>query len=424
MWSRRSLLMSGVAAALGLPALAAAAGNKKLVVVLASGGWDVTFGLDPKLSSNYVEGPEVFMDPEHPSDVESIQTYSGIPIAYNVGKRRKVTQFFEDYGDRVAVVNGIWMGVLSHEGGLTRILTGARNRRGGDLCAIAGHSAAEGMGYVDLAGLGMFGDFAATSGRVGRRRQIKALLDPETHFDAPEGIGFNYPIYRPKPEHGDPLREWAAKRAERFRRDRGVLDGVDAAVDDYVLSLDSAARLQEIGPALMQGIPWGGDVSFVGDVRFATELLANDACRSVLLTTRQHWDTHSDNSSQHNSWNTTFGGLSHLVDQLEDKGLYEDTVVVVISEMTRTPLMNVHGGKDHWPHTSAMLFGGPIRGGRVLGGTDDWLMSRPVDLATGQLDDAGELLRYDNLVAGILELIDVDPGGFLPSVTPLRGLTG
>ena len=415
--------MSGAAAALGLPALAAGSGNKKLVVVLASGGWDVTFGLDPKLASNFVEGPEFYSNPDLPDDIESVRTYSSIPVAYNPVKRRKVTAFFEDFSDRALVINGIWMGVLSHEGALARILTGAKTRDRGDLCAIAGHDAAKGLGYVDLAGLGMFGEFAATSGRVGRRRQIKALLDPGTDFVAPEDIGYRYPIYRPGARLADPLAEWSAARAERFRAERSQLLGVDAAVDDYIGSLSNSAALRASGASLMDDIPWGGSPSFAGDVQFAVQLLAKDVCRSVLLSTRQQWDTHADNSAQHNSWNTTFGGLSQLVTQLEAAGLYEDTLVMVVSEMTRTPLMNMHEGKDHWPHTSAMLFGGPIRGGRVIGGTDDWLMSRPVDLSSGALDDSGSLIRYDNLSAGILEVMDVDPGAWFPGITPLRGLS-
>jgi len=423
MWTRRSVLMSG-AGLLGLPARAALAAETKLVVVLASGGWDVSFALDPKLSSSLVEGPEVYMNPDLPNDVEAVQTFSGIPIAYNPGKRSEVTAFFEAYADRVAVVNGIWMGVLSHEGALTRILTGTRYRERGDLCAIAGREAEAGIGYVDLGGLGFFGDAAKTSGRFGRRRQIKALLDPKTHFKSPEDARYRYPIYRPRAQHGDPLREWAEARAERFRAVQGARQGADVAMDDYLVSMEGAGALRQIGAELMADIPWGGDVTFTGDARFAVELLANDACRSVLLSTRQQWDTHADNRPQHNSWNKTFSGLSTLMTQLDASGLYDETLVVVLSEMTRTPRMNVHGGKDHWPHTSALLFGGPVRGGRVLGGTDDALMSLPVDLSTGALDDAGELLGYDSLAAGILELVDVDPGPWLPGITPLRGLGG
>jgi hypothetical protein len=106
--------------------------------------------------------------------------------------------------------------------------------------------------------------------------------------------------------------------------------------------------------------------------------------------------------------------------ELEQRGLLEDTVVAVLSEMTRTPLRNSATGKDHWGHTSALLLGA-VRGDAVSGGTDHLLESRPIDLTTGELHDGGELNKYDNLVAGILELVGVDPGDWLPGVTPFRG---
>ena len=100
--------------------------------------------------------------------------------------------------------------------------------------------------------------------------------------------------------------------------------------------------------------------------------------------------------------------------------MLDNTVVAVLSEMTRTPLRNASGGKDHWGHTSALLLGA-VRGNAVSGGTDGLLESMPMDLATGQLDPKGALCKYDNLCAGLLELVGVDPEEWLPGVVPFRG---
>jgi hypothetical protein len=62
-----------------------------------------------------------------------------------------------------------------------------------------------------------------------------------------------------------------------------------------------------------------------------------------------------------------------------------------------------------------------VRGGVVSGGTDHYLESRPIDLDTGALDDAGSLNKYDNLCAGVLEMLGVDPEEWLPGVMPFRG---
>ncbi|MEQ1566862.1 MAG: hypothetical protein ABMA64_14565, partial [Myxococcota bacterium] len=56
--------------------------------------------------------------------------------------------------------------------------------------------------------------------------------------------------------------------------------------------------------------------------------------------------------------------------------------------------------------------------GRVGGASDDSLQSLPVDLATGEADDGGVLNKYDNVAAGVLAALDVDPGPWYPGVTP------
>lgn len=73
--------------------------------------------------------------------------------------------------------------------------------------------------------------------------------------------------------------------------------------------------------------------------------------------------------------------VSALLDDLQLRGLLEDTLVVMVGEFGRSP--NVSGtGRDHWPACySAMLAGGGIRGGRVWGASDSkggYVRDRPV----------------------------------------------
>ena len=67
--------------------------------------------------------------------------------------------------------------------------------------------------------------------------------------------------------------------------------------------------------------------------------------------------------------------------------------------------------------------GGGVVGGRVRGGTDGLLASRPVDLATGELSGAGSIIKYDNLAAGVLQMIGVDSEEWLPGIPPFMGAT-
>ena len=60
-----------------------------------------------------------------------------------------------------------------------------------------------------------------------------------------------------------------------------------------------------------------------------------------------------------------------LVGDLEERGLLETTLVVVMGEMGRTPRVNRNAGRDHWPQCGfSLLFGGGVKQGYVHGMTD------------------------------------------------------
>ncbi len=64
-------------------------------------------------------------------------------------------------------------------------------------------------------------------------------------------------------------------------------------------------------------------------------------------------------------------GVSALIQDLHDRGMDKDVSVVVWGEFGRTPTINKDGGRDHWPRVScAMLAGGGLRHGQVIGATD------------------------------------------------------
>jgi len=61
-------------------------------------------------------------------------------------------------------------------------------------------------------------------------------------------------------------------------------------------------------------------------------------------------------------------GLATLISDLEQRGMLEETLVMVSSEFGRTPKINSNAGRDHWPKVfSVMLAGGGIHGGLIYG---------------------------------------------------------
>ena len=88
----------------------------------------------------------------------------------------------------------------------------------------------------------------------------------------------------------------------------------------------------------------------------------------------QAWDTHGDNDKllRDSLAPPTDQALSTLLEDLDQRGLLESTVVIVMGEFGRTPHINAKYGRDHWPHCwSLLLGGGGIRGGQVVGASDE-----------------------------------------------------
>jgi uncharacterized protein (DUF1501 family) len=84
------------------------------------------------------------------------------------------------------------------------------------------------------------------------------------------------------------------------------------------------------------------------------------------------WDTHTNNfvSLQTRLMPPADAAFAALLDDLTDRGLLDETLVVWVGEFGRTPKV-VNAGREHWPRCySAVLAGGGIRGGAVYGASD------------------------------------------------------
>ncbi len=82
------------------------------------------------------------------------------------------------------------------------------------------------------------------------------------------------------------------------------------------------------------------------------------------------WDTHTDNARIVRSLSETADAAwSALMTDLKERGLLETTLIVWMGEFGRTP-KHILDGRDHWPNSfSAVLAGGGIKGGQVIGDT-------------------------------------------------------
>ena len=91
-------------------------------------------------------------------------------------------------------------------------------------------------------------------------------------------------------------------------------------------------------------------------------------------TDKPCWDSHADETNRLKNVLVppTDDAFSALLDDLSERGLLDETLVVCMSEFGRTPKMNGGGGRDHWGSVfSIALAGGGIQGGVVQGASDE-----------------------------------------------------
>ena len=147
------------------------------------------------------------------------------------------------------------------------------------------------------------------------------------------------------------------------------MDSVDHQAMDLVLSgrVRKAFDVSEEDPALRAryGTGWG-------EQALLSRRLIEAGVRYVSLNTG-YFDDHSniapalkDKLPRHDK------AVGVLIQDLAERGMLDDTLVVVAGEFGHTPRINENGGRDHWPQAqSILLAGGGYRHGQVIGSTND-----------------------------------------------------
>jgi len=91
------------------------------------------------------------------------------------------------------------------------------------------------------------------------------------------------------------------------------------------------------------------------------------------MTRCDGWDTHARNFDclKDELLPLVDGSMSALIDDLQQRGMLDETLVVCMGEFGRTPRINGSAGRDHWgPCGSVVLAGGGVGGGQIIGSSD------------------------------------------------------
>jgi hypothetical protein len=201
-----------------------------------------------------------------------------------------------------------------------------------------------------------------------------AFLGPKF---ASVGLGDGKPpadLFRPAnltPAEDDEREAFRKKLNDRFAKSRK-----SAATDAYTESFNQADRVVK-----------QSDIFDIDKepAKIADKYGRHDFGRHMLLTRRlleagvtyvkvshSNYDTHHENFDFHIEQLGEFDKpFAALLDDLSDRGMLESTLVVVMSEMGRTPRINDRYGRDHWGRAwSVALAGAGIKGGALVGKTN------------------------------------------------------
>jgi uncharacterized protein (DUF1501 family) len=121
------------------------------------------------------------------------------------------------------------------------------------------------------------------------------------------------------------------------------------------------------------------------------------------------WDTHERNfETLRRQLPELDRGIANLIQDLCDRGLYDDTVLVVWGEFGRTPRVNGNmGGRDHWaPVMSALVGGGGLRTGQAIGSSS----------ARGEFPQSRRVTA-PQVLATLYHAIGIDPSMTFPNNT-------
>ena len=238
------------------------------------------------------------------------------------------------------------------------------------------------------------------------------LAEPTSHKPWSEagGAGYLGETHKPFKPNGEMMKDLKLNlNVDRFKNRKELLAGfskVNARIDSAVnvdtftaeafdvltsSSLVDALDLSKEDPKIRERYGDGKPFKFqydgaptVNEHVLMARRLVEAGARSVTLSYGR-WDSHGANFDLVRDHGAKLDQcVSALVEDLDERGMLNDVMVVVWGEFGRTPKINKGGGRDHWPQVScALLAGGGFRHGQVIGSTNrlgEVPESRPVHI--------------------------------------------
>ncbi|MDJ0939364.1 MAG: DUF1501 domain-containing protein [Woeseiaceae bacterium] len=391
------------------------------LLVEASGGWDPTSFCDPKGFGLGVNGDINNYDQNDIQQVGNIR-YAPPPDSFaNDNTLFSNDDFFQAHYQRLVVVNGINYGTNSHSVGRTASWTGSRALNYPSIAPLIASEQAPDLSLPFVASQSR--ESSKTNGLVPRTlvsggdlNAIREIAFPnrtsvsqtnQYHSNSMRGLIDSASASRRQRQLSEQrlqrltqaLSEHDASRNRDVVSLRDFVDGLSAtsSPNSYVNSRSQARNLFNQAQTAFAGFESGAA---------ATAQIGIGG-----------FDTHDDHDARHYPRLMDYlAAVDNIIADAQARGIADNLVIVMGSDFARTNKYNNDNGKDHWSHTSMMVWAGPgiMNGNRVVGATDNLQRSMRIDPQTLALDNNGVELTPEYMHQALRRLAGIDQN---PSVT-------
>lgn len=373
------------------PTEAAGYAGPYYVVFNASGGWDTTYLMDPKgiggINRLYEHG-----------DILTAGNHRFAPTAKHIASGMSNEDFFGKYGSELRVFNGLDLSVNNHTPCARYMATGKLDSLAYPTfpaLVAACHGAEAPLAFLT------FGNYSATGNLVPMSRvpylQSLRLL---ARADSVEGGTHPYQD------------TFVSDRIERALEQQFEARITESRLPRVQRSESMLYAAQANSKALERVVPFipkqqsKERLAQQNDIALAA--FKAGVCISANLSIGQ-FDSHNNNDTdQMKLIPELLAGIDDLLIKAERLQIREKLVVIMQSEMGRTPDYNKGNGKDHWSINSIMFLGPGIAGNRVIGATDEKQQLSLVNPESLAMDDtAGIRIRPEHIHEALRELAKI-----------------
>ncbi len=352
------------------------------VVFNASGGWDTTYLMDPKgvneINRLYAEG-----------DILTQGRHKFAPTGKHKTGGMSNEEFFGEFGPELLTLNGLDYSVNNHSPGARYMATGKLDSMAYPTFAAL---VAACKGPTCPLSFLTFGNYSATGNLVAMSRvPYLPSLQKIANADAIEGN-------LRSPYHDDfalARIEQALREQRESRAGQVLLPRQERAENMLYAAQVNSKAMARVTPYIPKDIP---KERLAQQAEIALASFKAGVCVSANLSIGQ-FDSHANNDKDQMKLLPEFlAGIAYLIRRAEELKIREKLVVVMQSEMGRTPNYNQGNGKDHWSIGSIMFLGPNIKGNRVIGATDEKQFHVPLNPQTLATDkDKGIRVRPEHI---------------------------